>query len=332
MISLAEKARDLLGIMAQAAFIVDDLGAMGHMVSSLLMQVIWNTAKAGNTPTRPKPSTKPVALSLGPSQSKTFPPPKPSPKSGPSTPTTINPNLRATPVAINPDPNENQENSLKLIIPIACELSNLNDDPVDEELAVQAAPVDDDEPELLPITNIDTTSTPDIPPIQPVNLDFEIVDINNIKQIDADFDNMAVMEHEETTGNDIESQALKNKMMNNVYEDWLTDLINNENFQKANLHRYHMIAVNRMVKKEYSLERGGLLADDCGTGKTLTALALICYQVIKYEQLLKQLHPGLEKSQIKMDDMKVQEEKGQTVEKTPPKPCWEVHLPTFILW
>ena len=80
--------------------------------------------------------------------------------------------------------------------------------------------MDDNEPELLPITNIATPSTPDIPPVEPVDLDFKEEDIENIKQNDADFNNMAVTEHEGGTGNDIESQALKNEMMNNVYEDW----------------------------------------------------------------------------------------------------------------
>ena len=86
MISLAEEARDLLGIMPQAAFIDDNLGAMGCMVSYLLRQETQNAAKTGNTPTKPKLPAKPVALSLGPSKSKPAPPPKPSPKSGLSTP------------------------------------------------------------------------------------------------------------------------------------------------------------------------------------------------------------------------------------------------------
>jgi hypothetical protein len=134
--------------------------------------------------------------------------------------TTINPNLRETPVAIKPDPDEAFDNPLQLIIPIAREVINLDDHEEDEELAPEAAPVDDGEPELLPITNIPTSSTPGIPLVELVDLDFEMEDIENIKQNDADFDNMAVTEHDGGTGNDVESQALKDEIMNNVYEDW----------------------------------------------------------------------------------------------------------------
>ncbi|KAF8538319.1 hypothetical protein BDD12DRAFT_928382 [Trichophaea hybrida] len=261
MISLAEKTRDLLGITPQAAFIDDDLGAMGRIVSCLLRQVTGNAAKAGNTLTNPKPPAEPVALSPGPSKSKPAPPPKPSPNgfqlarpfqdmalrgmssSGNvnyppfyTTPetipmddsdidivyveTTINPNIRETPIAIKSDPDQDLEDPLQLIIPIARKVINLDDDEEDEEQALAAAPVDDDEPKLLPITYIAAPSTPDIPPIEPVDLDFEVEDIENIKQNDADFDNMAVMEYEGGTGNVVESQALKDETMNNVYEDW----------------------------------------------------------------------------------------------------------------
>ncbi|KAF8542616.1 hypothetical protein BDD12DRAFT_802756 [Trichophaea hybrida] len=50
-----------------------------------------------------------------------------------------------------------------------------------------------------------------------------------------------------------------------------------------------------------------------------------------YKRLLNQQPPPYEQWPIKIDDIKAQEEKGQKVEKAPPKPCWEIHLPTFIL-
>ncbi|KAF8543076.1 hypothetical protein BDD12DRAFT_802362 [Trichophaea hybrida] len=255
-----------------------------------------------------------------------------------------------------PDPDEDLEDPLQSIILIAREVINLDDDEEDEELAPEAAPVDDDAPELLPITNIATPSTPDTPPIEPVDLDFEVQDMENIKPNDADFNNMAITEHKGGTGNDIDSQPLNDEMMNNIYEDRLTDLMNNENFQRENVEELcktlgitmenriflphktttqldpHQIdAVNWMADMENGLEQGVLLADDCGTSKTLAALALICHQVNRYKQLLKQLPPGLEQWQIKIDNSKVREAKGQKVEKEPPKSCWEVHLPTSIL-
>jgi hypothetical protein len=61
-------------------------------------------------------------------------------------------------------------------------------------------------------------------------------------------------------------------------------------------------------------------------------LALICQQLSKYEQLLKQWPPGLEQWQIKIDGIKAQEEIIQKVEKVPPKSCWQVHFSTLILW
>ncbi|KAF8536327.1 hypothetical protein BDD12DRAFT_807868 [Trichophaea hybrida] len=133
--------------------------------------------------------------------------------------TTINSNQREPPVAIQPNHIENLEDPLQSIIPIARKVIHLDNDEEDEQLSPEAAPVDDDELELLPITNIATSSTPDIPPIEPVDLDFEVEDLENIKQNDAEFDNMAIPEHDGGTGNDVESQALKYETMNNVYED-----------------------------------------------------------------------------------------------------------------
>ncbi|KAF8540299.1 hypothetical protein BDD12DRAFT_880767 [Trichophaea hybrida] len=166
---------------------------------------------------------------------------------------------------------------------------------------------------------------------------------------------MVVTQQEEGAGNDIESQALRNGTMNNVSEDLLADLINNKNFQKQNmeksyrmlgitmdnralvplkttplLHPHHIVGVNWIAEMENGLEHGELLAEDCGTSKTQTALALICHQVNKYEQLRKQPPPGLELWQLKIDNIKVQEEKGQNVEKAQFKPCLDVHLPILI--
>ena len=62
MLSLGEEARDHLGIILEAVFIVHDLGAMGHIVSYLLRKETHSAAKIGNTLTKPKPPTKPVAL------------------------------------------------------------------------------------------------------------------------------------------------------------------------------------------------------------------------------------------------------------------------------
>ncbi|KAF8536359.1 hypothetical protein BDD12DRAFT_890390 [Trichophaea hybrida] len=344
MISITEETTHLLGITPHAAFIDDDHGAMGRMVSCLLRQETRNAAKAGNTPTKPKPPAEPVALSLGPSKSKPTPLPKPSPKSGPSTlvncttnvqvdssspglsgsrsrggsaarrrglpchpdlpchmivhlcqlaqdsgrssvkryassspalsvsetsrtqrvwkaaaidlliewhesdllvdhdpapvsikdfmhepgapttyeelaqfiteqfhlaeftrnsactiaeiggrlfiafntapetipmddsdidviyvKTTINPNLRETPIAMKPDSDEDLEDPLRSIISIAPQVINRDDVEEDEELAPEAAPVNDDEPEFLPITDIATPSTPDVPPVEPVD-------------------------------------------------------------------------------------------------------------------------------------------------------------------
>ncbi|KAF8535099.1 hypothetical protein BDD12DRAFT_808836 [Trichophaea hybrida] len=246
--------------------------------------------------------------------------------------TTINPNSREIPVAIKPNPDQDLEDPLQSVIPIAREVINLNDDEEDEAPASEAARVDDVQPELLPITNTATSSTPDNLPIEPADLDFEVEDTEHIIQNDLDFENMAVTEHAGGTGNDVESQALKNETMNNVYEDWrvavcpnvrvfvrgfsapkaesLSQLLSEPHSEslcqshcrtdiRVSLHPHQIVAVNWMAEK------------------TLTALALICHQVNKYEQLLKQLPPGLEQWQIKIDDIKVQEEKGQKVEKTP---------------
>ncbi|KAF8537190.1 hypothetical protein BDD12DRAFT_888355 [Trichophaea hybrida] len=84
------------------------------------------------------------------------------------------------------------------------------------------------------------------------------------------------------------------------------------------LHPHQIDAVNWMAEKENSLEQDGLLADHCSTGKTLTALALICHQVNKYVQLLMQPPSGLEQWRIKKDDIKAQKEQSQKVEKAPP--------------
>ncbi|KAF8536360.1 P-loop containing nucleoside triphosphate hydrolase protein [Trichophaea hybrida] len=138
---------------------------------------------------------------------------------------------------------------------------------------------------------------------------------------------MAVTEHAGGTGNDIESQALKDETMNNVYEDWIFLPLKTT----TQIHPHQIVAVNCMVEKENGLEQSGLLADDCGTSKTLTALALICHQVNKFKQLLKLPPPGRDQWQMKMDDIKALEEKGQKVKMALPKPCWEVNLPTLIL-
>ncbi|KAF8524250.1 hypothetical protein BDD12DRAFT_904638 [Trichophaea hybrida] len=84
--------------------------------------------------------------------------------------TTINTNLQDTPFAIKPDPDEDLEDPLQSIIPNACEVIHLDDDDEDEELAPDAAPVDNDEPPLLRINTIATPSTPDIPPIETVDV------------------------------------------------------------------------------------------------------------------------------------------------------------------
>jgi hypothetical protein len=64
MISLLQDTRDLLGISFQAAFIDNDLGAMGDMVSYLLRQETWNAATTCNTLNKPKLPAMPVALKL----------------------------------------------------------------------------------------------------------------------------------------------------------------------------------------------------------------------------------------------------------------------------
>ncbi|KAF8542393.1 hypothetical protein BDD12DRAFT_802946 [Trichophaea hybrida] len=191
--------------------------------------------------------------------------------------------------------------------------------------------------------------------------DFKVEDIENMKQNNTDFDNMAGTEHTGDTGNDIESQALKNETITTSMKtandsDTLADLMKNEICEREHmeescqtlgitienrtfmplkptnqLHPHWIVADDLMVEKENRVEQGGLLADDCGTGRTLTALALICHQVNMYEQLLKQQPSGLEQWQIKLDDIKARDEKCQKVKKAPPKPCWEVHLPTSIL-
>ena len=134
--------------------------------------------------------------------------------------TTINSSLRDTSVAIQPDPDEDFGDLFQSIITIARKVFNLDDDEEDEELAPEAAPVDDDKLELLTIAFIATPSTPDILPVEPVDLDFKVEDRENINQNDADFDNMVVTEYEGGTGNDVESQALKDETMNNVYKYW----------------------------------------------------------------------------------------------------------------
>ncbi|KAF8544228.1 hypothetical protein BDD12DRAFT_923568 [Trichophaea hybrida] len=189
--------------------------------------------------------------------------------------TTINPNIPETPIAIKPDPNQDLEDPPQSIISVAYEVINLDDDDEDEEPAPEAAPVIDHEPELLLITDIATPSTSYIPPIAPVDLDSNEEDIENIKQNDAEFDNMAVTEHEGGTGNDVESQVLKNDMMNYVYENWTFLPLKTS----TQLHPHQIVAVDWMAEKENGLEQGGLLANDCGTGMTLTTLALICHQV-----------------------------------------------------
>ncbi|KAF8541878.1 hypothetical protein BDD12DRAFT_803350 [Trichophaea hybrida] len=171
--------------------------------------------------------------------------------------TTINPIIQETPITIKPDPDGNFKDPLQSIIRITRQVINLNDDDEDEE--------------------------------------FQVEDMENIKQNDADFDNMAVTEHEGGTGNDIESQALKDEMINNVYEDWLADLMNNENFRermwKSCLHPHQIVAVNRMVEKENGLEQDSV------------SLGIDLSQVNKYEQSQKQPPPGLEQRQIKIDDI-----------------------------
>jgi hypothetical protein len=105
MISLTEETRDLLGIPPETAFIDDDLGGMGRMASCLLRKETRNAAKTSNTLTKPKSSTKPVALSLakpGPSKLKPTPPPKPSPKSGPSTPVNRTTNIQVGSSSLGP--------------------------------------------------------------------------------------------------------------------------------------------------------------------------------------------------------------------------------------
>ncbi|KAF8537191.1 hypothetical protein BDD12DRAFT_888356 [Trichophaea hybrida] len=199
MISLAEETRDFLGIPTQAAFIDDDLGAMGDT---------WNSAcTIAEIGGRLFIAfyTAPETISIGDSDIDII-----------YIKTTINSNSQETPIAIKPNPNEDLEDPMQSIISIAHEVINLNDDEEDEELAPEAEPVDDDEPELLPITKTATVLTRHIPPVDPVDLYFEVEDIENIKQNDAVIDNMAVTEHEGGTGNDIESQALKNETMNNV--------------------------------------------------------------------------------------------------------------------
>ncbi|KAF8537275.1 hypothetical protein BDD12DRAFT_847606 [Trichophaea hybrida] len=54
--------------------------------------------------------------------------------------TTINPNFRETPVAVKPDPDEDFEDPLQSIIPIARKITNLDGEEEDEELAPKAAP------------------------------------------------------------------------------------------------------------------------------------------------------------------------------------------------
>ncbi|KAF8543082.1 hypothetical protein BDD12DRAFT_875303 [Trichophaea hybrida] len=112
---------------------------------------------------------------------------------------------------------------------------------------------------------------------------------------------MAVMECEEGIGNDIERQVLKINAINNVHEAWTLLPLNTT----THLHLYHIIAVDWMVEKEYSLEQDGLLSDDCGTDQTLTALALFCHNGNEYKQLLKQQHSGLQQWQIGIDDIEV---------------------------
>ncbi|KAF8537268.1 hypothetical protein BDD12DRAFT_888149 [Trichophaea hybrida] len=130
--------------------------------------------------------------------------------------TKINPKLSETRVTTEPDPDAALEDPLQSTVPIACEVIDIDENNEDEELPLGAAPVNDDELELLPITHIATPSTADIPPMELVDLDFEVENIENIKQNDAHF-NMAVTNHEEGTGHDVESQTLKNEMMNNIH-------------------------------------------------------------------------------------------------------------------
>jgi len=66
--------------------------------------------------------------------------------------------------------------------------------------------------------------------------------------------------------------------------------------------------------------------------QTLTALALICHQVIVYEQNIKNPPPEFHKWENYMNDHKAKVEWGETVGREPQKPLWEVHLPTLILW
>ncbi|KAF8542615.1 hypothetical protein BDD12DRAFT_876035 [Trichophaea hybrida] len=68
----------------------------------------------------------------------------------PGAPNYINqPPLRGNSIAIKPDPDEDLEDPLQSIIPIPCEVINLDEDEEDDKLALEAAPVDDDELKLL---------------------------------------------------------------------------------------------------------------------------------------------------------------------------------------
>ncbi|KAF8533303.1 hypothetical protein BDD12DRAFT_810285 [Trichophaea hybrida] len=100
-----------------------------------------------------------------------------------------------------------------------CEVIKLYDNYENEELVLEAAPVDNYEPELMLMTNIATPVTADSTPVESVDMDFETERMENMNQNDTDFNKMARTKYEAGTGNEIESQALKDKTKNNIVKD-----------------------------------------------------------------------------------------------------------------
>ncbi|KAF8544416.1 hypothetical protein BDD12DRAFT_873013 [Trichophaea hybrida] len=96
-------------------------------------------------------------------------------------PTVINPNKSAIPIVIQPDPDKDFEDPLQSIRPIPHHVINLIDNKEGNKLAQGTAPIDDDELELLLTTNIATSSTPDMAPVQQVDLNFKVENIESKK-------------------------------------------------------------------------------------------------------------------------------------------------------
>jgi hypothetical protein len=96
----------------------------------------------------------------------------------------------------------------------------------------------------------------------------------------------------------------------------------------AVLQKHQVVGVQWMLQMENGLAKGGLLADDCGTGKTLTTLATICYQLDGYEKMIASTRPP------KWDQYEADKSKWEargSKGKGPTPPSWPPKRPTLIL-